>query len=226
MDYSLVTKMLSNLGFKIHVMTLITIEGIDGSGKSTVLDEMIEKNSDDRIVFTQEPFEGEKLRDIIEGKENKSEISTFFYFMADHSEHVEKLIGPELKNNNLVISDRYIHSRLAYQSESLKSYFTEDVLCNWIENIHEPISIKPDLVILLDVSVETALSRQETDDIFERKEFLQNVRDNYMTMAENNDNFTLVNSRKSKESVYRECRKTINQYLEDSEHDKKDLRIL
>ena len=104
------------------------IEGIDGCGKTTQIDELskwlpksglIKKGS--RLITTREPGGsqlGKKLRSLIlDNNENykPSSLAELLLYSADRAEHVSKIISPALKKNDWVISDRFSASTLAYQ---------------------------------------------------------------------------------------------------------------
>ena len=106
----------------------IVIEGIDGCGKTTQIDELskwlpnsglIKKGS--KLITTREPggsLLGKKLRGLIlENNENNkpSSLAELLLYSADRAEHVSKIISPALNNNDWVISDRFSDSTLAYQ---------------------------------------------------------------------------------------------------------------
>ena len=106
----------------------IVIEGIDGCGKSTQIDELskwlpnsglIKKGS--KLITTREPggsLLGKKLRRmILDNNENNkpSSLAELLLYSADRAEHVSKIISPALNNNDWVISDRFSDSTLAYQ---------------------------------------------------------------------------------------------------------------
>jgi thymidylate kinase len=110
---------------------LISIEGIDGSGKSTILKRIKrrwgEEGFSEDVIFTAEPTDfaiGKKAREL-----SDTDIDPFslaFLFLADHAEHLSKLIKPALAEGKDVITDRYIDSRYAYQGVTLKKYFCPD----------------------------------------------------------------------------------------------------
>ena len=106
----------------------IVIEGIDGCGKTTQIDQiskwlptsgLMNKNSE--LIKTREPggsLLGEKLRDLILDNNNNnkpSSLAELLLYSADRAEHISKIISPALEKNDWVISDRFCHSTLAYQ---------------------------------------------------------------------------------------------------------------
>lgn len=194
--------------------TLVTIEGIDGAGKSTVLqgsDEITGLNDYfDDALLTSEPQEeqwlGEVLRTAL-SNEQMDDMSLFFLFLSEHAQHVADYIDPALEDGQLVISDRYIDSRYAYQSYSLKDYVDSDTF-EWIQSIQDNgWSTIPDLTIILDIPVETSLERiaNNEKEVFEKRDRLEAARDIYLTLAEEHDRYTVVDAEQPPEDVIAEC---------------------
>ncbi len=191
---------------------LITIEGIDGSGKTTIWELL--KGDFPQFVFTREPTDS-RFGKYVRGEVRKSNNPFFdlFLFMADHALHVRDVIGPAIKDGKIVVCDRYIDSRVAYQGSSL-----EDVLedpYGWIRELHS-WSIYPDVTILLDIPPEKALERCEGRDSkmkFENIEFLEKVRSAYLRMAEEEDRFIVISANKPLEKVHGEVREEIRGVL-------------
>jgi dTMP kinase len=152
---------------------LIIFEGIDGSGKSTQAGYLDKKL---KAVYLREPkfFKKEILSKI-------EPLTELFLFLADRSE-VYSQIKNILKTKSVIL-DRSFPSTLAYQLEgrglkkliSLNDYFKIDSLARQ--------NIKPDLVIVFDVSVKTALERLKKKTKFEEKKFLIKVRKSYLNLA-------------------------------------------
>jgi dTMP kinase len=96
------------------MLLLITIEGIDGTGKSTLIAALKEKLADLDPIFTREPgatWVGEAVRRAI--KEQTDPVTEATLFVADHAAHLATLVRPALAQGKLVISDRYTDSRYA-----------------------------------------------------------------------------------------------------------------
>ncbi|MEM1526361.1 MAG: dTMP kinase [Ignisphaera sp.] len=135
---------------------LVAIEGIDGAGKTTVAKKLVEKLKElgYNAVYTYEPFSSpfsEALKKYIEeAGEVEAEIETLAMAL-DRLFHVKKVIEPLLKNGYIVITDRYIHSSLAYQG-------ARGIDIEWIKTVNK-YAIEPDLVIYLKVPLEVALER-------------------------------------------------------------------
>jgi thymidylate kinase len=118
---------------------LIATEGLDGAGKSTARDELIEHFSDEDVVTTTEPYDDEwlglQVRDAI-SDDSTHPLSVFLVFMADHVYHYDNVVKPALEKGNIVISDRYIDSRYAYQGYAIDEFISGNTL-NYIRKLQE-----------------------------------------------------------------------------------------
>lgn len=185
--------------------TLITIEGIDGSGKSTVVDSLTAADFPDSIsnvTFTREPTgspAGKLLREVL-SRDDSDPLSELFLFMADHRKHVEETVKPALEDDSLVICDRYIDSRCAYQAHTLEGVLDHPL--QFIEDLHKPWSRFPDCTILLDLDPVTAAERTSTGEKYEVPERLADIRENYAELhAKHPDRFEIVDATQSPDVV-------------------------
>jgi len=166
----------------------ITLEGIDGAGKSTHLAFIAEylRATGKQVVVTREPGGtplGEMLRDLVLSQAMHVETETLIMF-ASRREHIDKVIVPALEKGIWIISDRFTDATYAYQgggrgiaSERLK------MLENWVQG-----SLQPDLTFLFDVPVEVSRERLALNmslDRFEqeKQEFFMRVRAAYLACA-------------------------------------------
>ncbi len=174
----------------------IVIEGIDGCGKTTQIDEiskwlpksgLIKKGS--KLITTREPggsLLGKKLRGLIldNNKNNKpSSLAELLLYSADRAEHVSKIIAPALNNNDWVISDRFSDSTLAYQGYGRKINLEiikkiESIVCQ---------GEYPDLTFFLEISPEESIMRRKNE-IPDRIEsegirFLEKVNEGFKLIA-------------------------------------------
>ena len=191
---------------------LITIEGIDGSGKTTVWREL--KSVFPDFIFTQEPTDSEFGR-FVKNEVGKSSDPFYdlFLFMADHALHVKNVIKPALARGNIVICDRYIDSRIAYQGSALKEKISNSF--KWIRDLHA-WSIFPDLTILLDISPEKSLERcagRNSKMKFEDVKFLRKVRSAYLKMAEEEERFAVISAERPLTAVFKNVKKLITEAL-------------
>jgi dTMP kinase len=177
---------------------LITLEGIDGSGKSTIL-RLLHRYFQDNldVVFTREPTNGWIGEAVYRAIKSKTDpLAELFLFIADHADHLSSTIKPALEDNKIVISDRYSDSRYAYQGVTLKG--TVDHPLDWVMGLHKGWTVVPDTTILLDVNPATAITRVGNRDHqtkFEKVAFLEQVRSNYLKLAEKEpDRFLIVDA--------------------------------
>lgn len=153
----------------------ITVEGIDGCGKSTLVDGLRDKFPEAR--FTEEPkaglWTGEAVREALVS--DTGPFTDALLFMADRAEHLHRLVKPALADGRMVISDRSADSTYAYQArrvETLEPF-------SWFDACYAPWDVEPDLTIWIDVDPEVAIERVDGDEKYERVETLREVRDNY-----------------------------------------------
>jgi len=179
---------------------LITLEGIDGSGKTTVAEGLREAFPD--AVFTREPTEtwyGDAVRRSI-ADDDADPLAELFLYTADHAAHLDRTVQPALKRGDLVISDRYADSRYAYQSVSMEGS-VEDPL-SYVREIHEPFTRVPDLTLYFDVDAETGARRSGATNKFERVAFLERVRERYESLIEGDpDRFVRIDGERPPEAV-------------------------
>jgi len=150
----------------------IVIEGIDGCGKSTQIDELSKwlPNSGlikdgSKLITTREPggsLLGEKLRRLIldnNEKHKPSSLAELLLYSADRAEHVSKIISPALNNNNWVICDRFSDSTLAYQG------YGRNINLEIIKNIESIVcqGEYPDLTFFLEISPEESILRRKNE---------------------------------------------------------------
>ena len=172
----------------------ITLEGIEGSGKTSSIKSITDLLDSKRIsyVVTREPGGssiGSELRSIL--LDPKTEISSeveLLLMLADRKDHVEKVILPNLETGNWVISDRFMDSSIAYQGGGRK--LDKKMIDSFSKNLNLP---NPDLTLLFDVPVEISLSRVKARgelDRFEQEklDFHNRIREAYLDLAEQNVN--------------------------------------
>ena len=168
----------------------ITLDGIDGAGKTTQLDVIRAWFAAQQlpVLFTREPGGtplGEALRDLLLNPVNQVSLHTETLLMfAARRQHLEDVILPALARGVNVVSDRFTDATFAYQGggRGLPDGQIE-ILENWVQG-----SLKPDLTILLDVPLAVSLERIERSrekDRFEQEEadFFTRVRDAYLRRA-------------------------------------------
>lgn len=183
---------------------LITLEGIDGAGKSTIMKRLKLSKALKDVVFTREPtgsWIGQAVERAIHS--DTDHLAELFLFTADHAEHISKVIRPALENGKDVISDRYSDSRYAYQGMTLKDRFDDPI--RWNRDIHRDWTIVPDMTILFDIDPEVAVERcgnrgEQTK--FEKIGFLEGVRANYLRLVqEEPERFVVIDSNRDVDKI-------------------------
>jgi dTMP kinase len=173
-------------------MPFLAFEGLDGSGKSTLINGLKTEFEQRHLeyVLTREPGGsplGDEIRQMllrVKGDTPVARAEALLY-QAGRAQHVEKLIKPALNAGKWVLSDRFDASSIAFQAGG-RALSREQV--EWLNDFSTG-GCKPDLYILLDLTVEESLKRLERrgeeTDRFEReaKEFHQRVRDEYLALA-------------------------------------------
>ncbi|MHB8069807.1 MAG: dTMP kinase [Desulfobaccales bacterium] len=137
---------------------LLALEGVDGSGKSTqarlLAVSLLQQGRE--VVLTQEPGSGpvgQKLRRYLQGADRHlAPQEELDLFLADRREHVEQVIKPALAAGQIVITDRYYYSSVAYQGAL-------GLDPTWILAENETFAPRPDLVFILVLPVSQALAR-------------------------------------------------------------------
>ena len=174
----------------------IVIEGIDGCGKTTQIDELTNwlpnsglMGKGSKLIKTREPggsLLGKKIRSLIlDNDENNkpSSLAELMLYSADRAEHVSKLISPALQKNNWVISDRFSDSTLAYQG------YGRDISLEIIKKIESIVcqGETPDLTIFLEITPEESIMRRKNEipDRIESEgiEFLKKVNEGFKLIA-------------------------------------------
>jgi dTMP kinase len=193
---------------------LITLEGIDGTGKSSIAKMLVTKFPG--AVFTREPTRswiGKTVKKSIES--DADPLAELFLFVADHAEHIAKVIRPALAEGKLVISDRYSDSRYAYQGATLSNMF--DDAMGWVQGIHKGWTIVPDLTILFTIDPAVAVSRcgiRGEHTKFEKIEFLRTVQGNFLKLAEKEpQRFVIIDAGNTPEVVENKVKDTIKNFL-------------
>jgi dTMP kinase len=206
----------------MHV--LVTLEGIDGTGKSTLLAGLQPLLADLDPVYTREPgatWVGEAVRRAI--AEQTDPVCEATLFVADHAAHLAAVVRPALAEHRLVISDRYSDSRFAYQSVTLDGVIPEPE--RWLRAMHDGWSVVPDKTFLLVIPVDDALARLSTKsgrEHFERRDVLEKVQNRYLEYARvEPDRFVIVDALLDKDEVARFVADGIRQVVAEGKRHKR-----
>lgn len=185
----------------------IVIEGIDGSGKTTIAMMLIEKmqNMGFNTLYTFEPTDSDIVFLIrMKYKDFRDPYIDALTFALDRLLHVKLSIKPHIEKGYIVISDRYYYSSIAYQSAS-------GAPMEWVMEINK-YAPRPDLAIYLDIEPELALKRKSgvisRFAEFEELEFLHKVRRVYLEMVKQGL-LIQIDASRSINDVYRDVEKLV-----------------
>ncbi|MBZ0263473.1 dTMP kinase [bacterium] len=196
--------------------SLFAFEGIDGSGKSTILKKIASWLNDEtqhEAISSFEPTDGphgRKLREAISSTERLSAGEELELFRLDRLEHVTNLILPSLDQGMMVLLDRYYYSSIAYQSVH-GSIDPEE-----IHSMMTAFAPTPNLTFLFDVDVDTALDRiqtlrNHTPDLLEKRENLVTVKSAFDKMEY--PEIVRIDANEALEEIFEDVRGYINSFL-------------
>lgn len=181
----------SRLKMKRSNGVFLTLEGIDGCGKTTqariLVGNLASRFGDDAVLWTKEPggwTGGEKIRDLLLKHGMQHPLSELFLFLADRCEHIREVVAPALEAGKIVVCERYTDSTLAYQSWGRKIPLEKiEELFRWCAF---PV---PDQTFWIDLPPGKAyhrVSRRGGPDRMEEKgtPFLENVRRGFLFLSE------------------------------------------
>ena len=203
----------------------IVFEGIDGSGKTTQINQLskwligtdlIPENN--KLVITREPGGtklGKSIRSLLldtSREKSPGSITELLLYAADRSQHVNEIIRPTLDKGDWVISDRLCGSTLAYQGYGRKL----DI--NLIKDLEAIATqgIAPDITFLLDIPIEESIRRRmnRKDDRIEKegREFLSNVSLGFQALSEDS-NWKKISAINSEEEIISEIKSEIKKLI-------------
>lgn len=204
----------------------ITIDGIDGCGKSSQAKKLSSylKQKGKGVILTKEPGgtkAGDTFRELLISNEyDLDPLTELLVYCADRREHQMKVIVPETERNNVVICDRFLMSTYAYQifgrelDEEILKYLTL-----------KTVSRMPDLSIIIDVDIDTAVMRarkrlernyrMHEEGKFETmpKEFFENVRKGFLWYSENHKNTVIIDGNRSFNEVHTSILHEVNKTI-------------
>jgi dTMP kinase len=207
----------------------ITIEGVEGSGKTThgrqLADALSNLGYQEQVALTREPGgtrAGAAIRVIVlDPAISLESMSELLLMLADRAQHVSEHLKPALKAGKILISDRYSDSTMAYQG------YGRGFDLNWLADTNRRITegIQPDLTFLLDCPPEVGLKRARgrnptsitTPDRFEGEqlEFHQRVREGFLAIARDEPaRVKLIDSTRAVEQVSAEILTAVIALLE------------
>ena len=200
----------------------ISFEGIDGCGKSTQINLLSKYFTEQKKPFvkTEEPGGTEGSNEIRKMllKENNFQWSVeteTLLFMAARNDHVEKVIKPAIKENKIVLCDRFMDSTLVYQGMRSSKAKTLSL------SLFKLIAINPDITFLIDmdpeIALNRALSRKTDEDRFENYgiKFQYELRKNFLDIASNhNERIKIINGDQHPETIASQIIENINDLVQ------------
>jgi len=200
----------------------IVVDGLDGSGKSEIVkllhNYIFSKSKKYRILTTREPTSGKYGKEVrsiltneIDPKINSEKMLELF--IKDREDHLRNTILPFLNKSNdheanIVISDRYYYSTIAFQA-------TQGLDMNMLVEINKEF-LKPEIAFILDIKPSMALERIKTrkKEKFEQIEFMNKLRERFLELPKFlKDNITIIDASKNLEDVFEEIKKEVDKVL-------------
>jgi len=200
----------------------ITLEGPEGSGKTSHIPHLVEflRERGHTVFPTREPGGtsiSEQIRDVLHDMKNAEmhpRTETLLY-QAARAQIVEQVIKPRLADGEIVISDRYYDSTIAYQGYGHQQNLADiRALVKYATG-----GLNPDLTILLDLNIEVGLQRKKKADEWNRMDaytvdFHKRVRAGYLEMVKAEpQRWVVINSERDWESVQAELKSVILEKL-------------
>jgi len=201
----------------------ITLEGTEGVGKSTNVRAVVEclNAAGLEVVVSREPG-GTELAEAIRELllevrvEPMAKMTELLLVFAARAQHINEVIAPALAEGNWVVCDRFTDATYAYQGGG--SGFDADII-RQLETLVQG-QLRPDMTIYLDVSVEIAASRiaEREHDRFEREQldFFRRVRARYLSIANVESRYRVVDAGKDLETVQADVRRVVDDFIEAS----------
>lgn len=201
----------------------ITIEGCEGSGKTTILKKLCTEFEEKNIKYfaTREPGGSkisEQIRNVILNVENtKMDYMTeALLYAASRRQHLEEIVKPALNDGAIVICDRYLDSSLAYQGYA-RGLGIDEV---YAINMYATSGFLPELTIYIDIPVEVGLERIASNnrDVnrldLEKVSFHSKVREGYLEIAKKyKDRIVTIDGVGTPDEVYERVKKVIFERL-------------
>ena len=185
----------------------ITVEGIDGCGKTTqaefIIDRLVEAGLSAKLVREPggDPISESIRKLLLHAEESMSDRAEALLMIASRAQLTDKVILPQIIDGKWVVADRYADSTLAYQGGG------RGLSVNSLDMINEfgTYTLKPDLTFFIDISVDIANSRMRVErDRIEKEgnDFQQRVRDQYLKLSEkDSDRVVVINGDKSIDEI-------------------------
>ena len=189
---------------------LINLEGIDGCGKSTQSQFLMDKfeSGNEKTILLKEPTNGkygQKLWEMLSGKIEATTEEILELFVLDRKEHVNQKIKPALDDGIIVLMDRYYYSTMAYQAAA-------GIDVDRIRRDNE-FAPKPDIVLIFDLPADLAMKRVRSHsvaDVFEKEEHLEKVRKAYLNL-EDDSLVRIIDATRTPDVIFDEVWKLVSE---------------
>lgn len=197
---------------------LITVEGVEGSGKTTVAQGLAQwlHQKGLTVVVTNEPGDtpvGNHIRQLLATVTDRTAWTEVFLFLADRAEHVARVINPALEQGKIVFCDRFTDSTITYQGFGLGLPLEQLMQLNSIATR----GLVPDLTLLLDIEPQAGLKRSKQQTVFEQRSlhFHQRVRWGYLWLAKQEpDRIKVIDASQPLEAVLAQAQQFVEEALE------------
>jgi dTMP kinase len=200
----------------------ITLEGVEGAGKSTLMSYVAEILSEagNDVLQTREPGgtkTGEQIRNILLDSKNVglTDDAELLLMFAARAQHINEIINPALSSGKIVLCDRFTDASYAYQGGGRGIDASRiQILEDWVQQ-----GLKPNLTLLFDIDIETGLRRagkRSEADRFEQEEvsFFERIRNCYLQRAENEpERFRIIDASQSFDHVKQQLQEILKEYL-------------
>lgn len=190
---------------------IISIEGVEGSGKTTVLNYLRDNLTDfEDIVYTGEPYAVD-MRELIE-KHKENPEKQLLFTLLDHYDHIDSFITPALEEGKIVITDSYLDEIIARYGVIL-TRDTDEIMRFFDNN-----TLFPDITIFLygnpTVFALRNARRRKINNMTEEIQRLQKIQDNYIKLAkEGKHRYFILDANGSIDSVCFNVENTLRYYL-------------
>ena len=203
----------------------ITVEGIEGVGKSTNIEflaALIEEKGL-KVIRTREPGGtpmAERIRALLleHGEEPMTDIAELLLFFASRSLHIQNAIKPALQAGQWVVCDRFTDASRAYQGDGRGlNQDTINTLANWVQE-----DLQPDMTVLLDAPAEVGMDRAgrrgAADRLeIEKTDFYARVREGYLALAKSEPHrFIVIDASRPLSQVQADIAENITELLSNS----------
>ncbi len=200
----------------------ITLEGVEGAGKSTLMAYVAEILSEagNEVLQTREPGgtrTGEQIRDILLDSKNVgvTDDTELLLMFAARAQHINEVIEPALSSGKFVLCDRFTDASYAYQGGGRGIELSRiQILEDWVQQ-----GLKPELTLLFDIDVEAGLRRasnRSEADRFEQEEisFFERIRSCYLQRAEDDsERFRIIDASQSFDNVKQQIQDVLKDHL-------------